>query len=35
VPDRPPDDPGPTPADLDETSTPYTRFRGSPKQQLS
>lgn len=35
VPDRPPDDPGPAPADLDETSTPYTRFRGSPKQQLS
>ena len=32
VPDRPPDDPGPAPADLDETSTPYTRFRGSPKQ---
>ncbi len=32
VPDRPPDDPGPNPADLDETSTPYTRFRGSPKQ---
>ena len=35
VPDRPPDDPGPTPADLDETSTPYTRFRGSLKQQIS
>ena len=35
VPDRPPDDPGPNPADLDETSTPYTRFRGSPKQQIS
>ena len=35
VPDRPPDDPGPNPADLDETSTPYTRFRGSPKQQVS
>lgn len=35
VPGRPPDDPGPAPADLDETSTPYTRFRGSPKQQIS
>lgn len=35
VPDRPPDDPGPAPADLDETSTPYTRFRGSLKQQIS
>lgn len=32
VPDRPPDDPGPVPTDLDETSTPYTRFRGSTKQ---
>ncbi len=35
VPDRPPDDPGPAPADLDETSTPYTRFRSSLKQQIS
>ena len=35
VPDRPPDDPGPNPADLDETSTPYTRFRSSLKQQIS
>lgn len=35
VPDRPPDDPGPAPADLDETSTPYTRFRSSAKQQIS
>ena len=35
VPDRPPDDPGPAPADLDEASTPYTRFRGSLKQQTS
>jgi HemY protein len=35
VPDRPPDDPGPVPADLDETSTPYTRFRSSLKQQTS
>jgi hypothetical protein len=35
VPDRPPDDPGPVPADLDETSTPYSRFRGSMRQQVS
>jgi HemY protein len=35
VPDRPPDDPGPVPADLDETSTPYSRFRSSMKQQAS
>ena len=35
VPDRPPDDPGPVPADLDETSTAYTRFRSSTKQQAS
>ena len=27
VPERPPDDPGPEPADFDDASTPFTRFR--------
>jgi HemY protein len=34
VPDRPPDDPGPDSTDLDETSTPYSRFRHSLKPQV-
>lgn len=32
IPDRPPDDPGPGVADVDDASTPVTRFRTASKQ---
>lgn len=35
VPDRPPDDPGPGPNDIEEPNTPYARFRSSFKPQTT